>query len=74
MEKSRNEENSLAKVLQAQAELLEKLTARVEQFIPPTCAEHQEVIRTHQPPKQNLGAHVKHLNYNLLKVKEKLSH
>ena len=47
MEKSKNEENSLAKVLLAQSELLEKLTARVEQLTPPTSTEHEEVIRTH---------------------------
>ena len=47
MEKSKNEEKNLAKVLQAQAELLEKLTARVEQLTPPESAEHEEVISTH---------------------------
>ena len=40
MEKSKHEENSLVKVLQAQAELLEKLTTRVEQLTPPASAEH----------------------------------
>ena len=47
MEKRKNEESSLVKVLQAQAELLEKLTSRVEQLTPPASAEHEEVIRTH---------------------------
>ena len=46
MEKSKNKENSLAKVMQAQAELLKKLTARVEQLTSPASAEHEEVIRT----------------------------
>ena len=46
MEKSKNEENSLAKVRQALSELLEKLTAKVEQLTPPASAEHEEVIRT----------------------------
>ena len=47
MEKSKNEENSLAKVMQVQAELLEKLTARLEQLTPHASAEHKEVTSTH---------------------------
>ena len=51
MEKSKNEENCLLKVMQAQAELLEKLTARVEQLTSPASAEHEEVIRTQHTKK-----------------------
>ena len=46
MEKSNSEENSLAKVLQPQAELLEKLAVRVEQSTTPASAEHEKVMRT----------------------------
>ena len=38
MEKSKNEEISLAKVVEAQVELLKKLIARAEQLTPPAIA------------------------------------